>query len=302
VSGPTLVIRFSALGEVVLSGAVTGGLGPVHFLTSPQLAEIAAILPGVEAVHRWGVDRLPDAPWARVVDLHGSPRSRLVCAALPGHVSRIRRYTAVRRLRVAFKTRPAPPLLTRYASAAQVAPATAPWIARPGPGPRDALLLCPGAAHATKRWPGERFGDLAAAWEGPVLVLGGPGEEALCAAVAARAREGAAIAGRGFAAVLDHLHRGRACVAGDTGLMHLCAAAGIPTVALFGPTTAADGFWAHGAGHAPGSCPVEQELPCRPCSRFGGPVCPMGDHLCLQGLSVDAVQGALRSALAEAGP
>ena len=45
-----------------------------------------------------------------------------------------------------------------------------------------------------------------------------------------------------------------------------------PVVGLFGPTTSADGFFSYG-GRA-----VELDLACRPCSRFGGPVCPVGDH------------------------
>jgi ADP-heptose:LPS heptosyltransferase len=297
VSDPTLVIRFSALGDVVLAGAVTGNLGPVVFLTQPGLAEIAAVLPGVSNVLIWGRDTLPEQGWARVVDLHGSPRSRLICAALPGRVSRIKRYTLQRNARVVFKTRPAPALFDRYALAAQVAPADHPWIPRPGPGPSDTLFLCPGAAHATKRWPLDRFAAVAAGWDGPVAVLGGPGEEAACNEVAAAAREAQVVCGRGFADVLSLLHRGRACVAGDTGLMHLCAAAGIPTIGLFGPTTSSDGFWIHGRGHAPGSQAVEVDLPCRPCSRFGGSRCPIGDHLCMDSLSVHAVQAAISKAL-----
>ena len=293
----TLVIRFSALGDVVLAGAVTGGLGPVAFLTHPGLAEVAAVLPGVTRVYRWGHDDLPDRGWSRIVDLHGSPRSRLICAALPGDVSRIHRYTLHRLARVAFKSAPAPALLDRYARAARITPDGRPWIPRPGAGPADTLLLCPGAAHDTKRWAWERFAALAASWDGPVAVLGGPGEEAACAQVAAAAREARVVCGKGFTEVLALLHRGRACVAGDTGLMHLCAAAGIPTIGLFGPTTSTDGFWVHGRGHAPGSTPLEVELPCRPCSRFGGARCPMGDHLCLEQLTVGAVQAALDAAL-----
>ena len=41
----TLVIRFSSLGDIVLSGAVTAALGDVEYLTLERYAELAAALP-----------------------------------------------------------------------------------------------------------------------------------------------------------------------------------------------------------------------------------------------------------------
>ncbi len=71
--------------------------------------------------------------------------------------------------------------------------------------------------------------------------------------------------------------------------VHLCAAAGMPVVGLFGPTTSRDGFWVH-RGEA-----VELDLSCRPCSRFGGPRCPVGDHACLREIDAARVLAAARS-------
>ena len=70
-------------------------------------------------------------------------------------------------------------------------------------------------------------------------------------------------------------------------LMQKALSAGIPVVGIFGPTTSADGFWCH-AGEA-----VELPLPCRPCSRHGGPSCPFGDHRCMVDLDADRVWDAV---------
>lgn len=286
-----LVIRFSSLGDVVLAGGVTGALGEVEFFTKAAFAPVAALLPGVRKVHVWE-DGLPQGDFERVVDLHASPRSRWVCARLGRPTSRVARHDLDRRLRVAFKVGDPPPtVLGRYAAAAGVQPAPVPWLNLPE-APREALLLCPAASHATKVWPAARFAELGRRWRGPVVVLGGPGELGLVRAVAeAVGSHAEAVAEAGVRRTVEALARGRAAVAGDTGLMHLAAAAGVPVVAIFGPTTSQDGFWdarAHTAGEA-----VERALSCRPCSLHGGPRCPVGDHLCLSELGVDEVWAAL---------
>ncbi len=292
-SPATLVIRFSSLGDVVLTGAVTGQLAPVALLTRAAWAPVAACLPGVSQVYTWedvkGGRQTLARRWARIVDLHASPRSRRLCAGLQGPVSRVDRWDLRRRTRVWFKAGAPPPLvIERYAAAAGVRPAQRPWL--PGWQPTDTLALCPGAAHSTKRWPAERFAELGRRWQGPVAVLGGPGDSDLVAEIAAaigpRARP---IAERGFDQTLAALREAAAAVAGDTGLLHLATALGVPVVGLFGPTTSSDGFWDATTGTV-----VEEALPCRPCSLHGGPACPIGDHLCMERLDVDRVESALR--------
>ena len=91
---------------------------------------------------------------------------------------------------------------------------------------------------------------------------------------------------RGFARTLPGLAACGAVIGGDTGLTHLARALGRPTLTLLGPTTAEDGLWADHP-HTLGL-----DLPCRPCSRFGGARCPVGDHACLRGLRPEAVAAA----------
>jgi len=277
----TLVVRFSSFGDIVLTAAVTGALAPVRFLTLRQYVPLASTLPGVIEAVAW-----EDGPelgtYDRVVDLHASLRSRRIPAD-----TRVARFDWRRRMRVVLKTAPAPRVVDRYAEAAHVPVAAKPWIAVDGP--RDALLLCPGSQHATKRWPPARFAELGRAWGPPVVVLGGPGEKGVVDEIAAAIPGAVAVADAPFAEVLRAIGRARVAVAGDTGLLHLCGAAGVPLVGLFGPTTSADGFWCHEG------TVIETALPCRPCSRHGGAACPMRDHLCMQALGADAVLSAARA-------
>jgi len=281
----TLVVRLSSLGDVVLTGAVTGALHPVTFLTSRRYAEVAAALPGVVEVIAWedgveGLARRHDT----VIDLHASPRSRWLTRGC--NARRVDRYDIQRRLRVALKTPPAPSVVDRYAQAAQTEPAPLPWLDVKGTS--DTLLLFPGAAHSTKRWPVQRFAEIRRRWideQGSVLVMGSEAERALCSEIAQSDDE--LLVENGFSGTIAAMGRGRKAIGADSGLTHLAAAAGIPTVVLLGPTTAQDGFWSHALSTA--SVP----LSCRPCSRFGGAICPIGDHACMEDLTADMAWRAL---------
>ncbi|HMU62585.1 MAG TPA: glycosyltransferase family 9 protein, partial [Gemmatimonadales bacterium] len=85
------------------------------------------------------------------------------------------------------------------------------------------------------------------------------------------------------------LSRASALVSGDTGVMHMATGVGTPVVALFGPTVEAFGFFPYRAR----ATVLQRDLPCRPCSRMGGPVCPLGHHACLRDIGPDAVASAL---------
>lgn len=293
------MIRFSSLGDVVLAGAVTGALAPVSFLTRAAWREVAAALPGVAEVLVWE-ERPKIRGFDRIIDLHASLRSRTLTALRSGRVARVARYDLRRRLRVAFKQGDPPPtVVERYAAAAGVHPAEPPWLAEGDGRPRDALLLCPGASQATKRWPSERFAEIGRRWIGPLFVLGGPEDRALTGEIAeAIGPRAEAVAERGFTRTLALLPRAQLALAGDTGLMHLGGAAGVPVLALFGPTTSADGFWCwEGPGRGKA---LEAPLGCRPCSLHGGSTCPIGDHLCMEQLDLETVWEALQNLVDEA--
>jgi heptosyltransferase I len=121
--------------------------------------------------------------------------------------------------------------------------------ARDAVGADDYVLINPGAAWPNKRWPAERFGELAASLRESTglrsLVLWGPGEERLAASVVDASRDAAVVSPP--TAIVDLFalaKRARLMVAGDTGPLHIAAATGTPVVALFGPTlTERNGPW-----------------------------------------------------------
>ncbi|MFD1557197.1 glycosyltransferase family 9 protein [Paraburkholderia silviterrae] len=198
------------------------------------------------------------------------------------------------------------------------------WPAPPASTPLPAglrerryIVLHPGASSAVKRWPAQRWRELAQRVEAQgytIVWSGGQGEAALVAEVA----PGSAhlnLAGRLDLVEMWHLLAGaHAVVCPDTGIAHLARLVGVPAVALFGPGNPA----IHGAGRywqdAPFVALGVANLPCRDqstlfrrrvswvrrCSRSAATCVAWrnGHADCMTAHSVDAVYRALQSAMA----
>jgi ADP-heptose:LPS heptosyltransferase len=110
------------------------------------------------------------------------------------------------------------------------------------PGVAGATVIHPGAASGARRWPAERFAEVARSERAAgrrVVLTGGPGEQPLAAGVAHAAGLGreAVLAGRtGPAELAAVIAAAGRVVCGDTGVAHLATALRTPSVVLFGPT------------------------------------------------------------------
>jgi heptosyltransferase I len=100
-------------------------------------------------------------------------------------------------------------------------------------------ILTPGAGWGAKRWPVERYGEVAR-WLADLglrsILNFGPGEEDLVRA-AENASQGTACSMRcSITELIALTRRARLFIGGDTGPMHMAAALRVPVVAIFGPT------------------------------------------------------------------
>jgi ADP-heptose:LPS heptosyltransferase len=110
------------------------------------------------------------------------------------------------------------------------------------PAVYDAVVIHPGAAYPSRRWPPERFTEVAR-WVSrrghTVVVTGGPDEVEVAEEVchAAGLPPSAVLAGRTDLRELAALvAAARLVVCGDTGVAHLASAYSTASVVLFGPT------------------------------------------------------------------
>ena len=158
---------------------------------------------------------------------------------------------------------------------------------------RRAVGLHLGASFGpSKLWPAAAFGEAASRLRErglhPVL-LGSPGDTGMAAAVSSFAGWAVpSLVGQDRLELLPRLLARLAClISSDTGVAHLAAAVGTPTVTLFGPTdprlTAPRGRTA---------LAVEGHAPCAPCFL---PRCPI-DHVCMRDITAASVTLAVREA------
>jgi len=159
------------------------------------------------------------------------------------------------------------------------------------------LAVAPAARWVTKIWPTEQFSEVldivaSAVPELDIWVLGSTGETELCSRVISGCRRAFPLdlCGRTDLFQLTALlWEADALLCNDTGTMHLAAALGRPTIAVFGPTDPIR-TGPCGTDHTvlTGGCPDA------PCFRKRCPNAPSG---CWQSLSTDAVATAVLEAL-----
>ena len=106
-------------------------------------------------------------------------------------------------------------------------------------GMREFAILNPGAGWGAKRWPADRYGEVARALAAnavPAVINYGPGEAPMALA-AESASGGTAIAlSTSISELIALTRRAKLFIGGDTGPLHLAAALRVPVVGIYGPT------------------------------------------------------------------
>jgi heptosyltransferase-2 len=170
------------------------------------------------------------------------------------------------------------------------------WRQANGLGTAPAIALGPGSVGASKRWTYYPEAARLLVEQGlDVWVVGGPGEKALATEIVAaggpRVRDLTSTDLRnGILAVAA----AEVAISNDSGLMHVAAAAGTPTMGIFGPTSPY--LWAPLNGLA-ATVLTKTQLSCQPCQRT---VCTMNDHRCMRDIPATDVVATVTRVMAEA--
>lgn len=149
-------------------------------------------------------------------------------------------------------------------------------------------VVHPAAAFDTKRWPLERFAS-AVAWLDarglrPVLTCG-PGEERLLDLIRRMHPHITTLPGLSIPELAELLRGARLYLGNDSGPMHLAAAVGTPSVAIWGSSSAVR-WRPWGVEHRV----VQNPFSCNPCPGYRCLVAP--SPLCIESVTVDQVQDA----------
>jgi lipopolysaccharide heptosyltransferase II len=162
----------------------------------------------------------------------------------------------------------------------------------------------PGMTLAAKRWPVERYRELArrlvVELGARVLLVGGPEDaalnEQLMEGLALPAGSILNLAGRtSFGELAAQFEQCALFIGNDSSPMHLAAAVGIPVIALFGPTSPAE--YAPYPPSDPRHISIWRPPNAQPCF-FLGRMRSCGHCSCMQAISVDDVWRAVQQVLA----
>ena len=315
-----LVIRFSALGDIVQTTAVVEALHRLghtpDYLTDTAFAPLLEPDPRLGRVFhflRKSRDRMAEVqravaargPYDLVLDLHGKLLSRWLGLRVPARrritlrKASLRRRMWIRRSRLPERE---VPMVMRMWQALRRAVPDAPFsppvlrAAYPSPLEDPGVVVVPFAARPLRNWPALYAYRLASrlmdagipvtlAGQGPAMDWPDPKRNLLNATDLSH-----------YAGLLQ---RARLVVTVDTSAAHLAAAFGVPVVELWGPTHPRLGMRPMGRGPV---FSLGLSLPCRPCSLHGEGTCRRGDHACLRDLEPERVFSLVRTLLAEKAP
>ncbi len=315
-----LVLRFSSLGDIIMTTAAVRALrtrypdARIDMIVRADFLDLIRFNPHL--THAWGLDRrsgwkglwklrreINTVGYDLIYDAHRSLRTRMLMPFLrAGAKAYFAKHYFGRALALTFKL----PLLDsrrfleRFIDPLQrfgvvddnrgpemvVDPASeASALAKAGLvlDDKPRIGLVPSAQWPGKRWPPERFAEVARqllAHTSYDLVIFGGKEDTFCAEIAAGLPSDRVTNTQGKLTILESAALVRHCkfvIANDTGLMHVADALGIPCILIFGPTGAELGC----LPHHPLTRVVEQRLWCRPCSKNGQAPCIRSRRWCL---------------------
>lgn len=258
---PILFITATRIGDAVLSSGLVKKLadeipnarftivaGPAAaplFLDVPNLAEVIVMEKSKDGGHWFRLwNKVRGRKWGLIVDQRGSAISSLLrrerrAVYRRGSGEPVHKVVEAARLLKIDGDPPAPFLFTSPETEALAEELTA------GAGP--ILALAPAANWVGKTWPIERFTQTAIRLMakgaplhgGRLMILGGPDDAAVVSSfrdVVSRDRLIDLVGKVDLLTSYAALKRARLFIGNDSGLMHLAAAAGAPTLGLFGPS------------------------------------------------------------------
>lgn len=152
------------------------------------------------------------------------------------------------------------------------------WRQAHGLGTAPAVALGPGSVGPSKRWSYyAEAAKLLAARGLDVWVIGGPGEKGLAdEIVAAGGPKVRDLTGTDLRNGVVAMAAAGVAVTNDSGLMHIAAALGTPTIGIFGPTSPQ--LWGP-LNPLAATIQTKTVVPCQPCHR---PVCTANNHACMR--------------------
>lgn len=311
-----LVIRFSSIGDIVLTSPVIRCLKEqikdleLHYLTKKSFEQVLSANPYIDKLHFLGdslqncVSDLKKEKFDHIIDLHHNLRTLIIKKSLGVPAKSFDKLNWQKWLLVNFKKNSLPNIhiVDRYLETVEFL-----GIKNDNKGlnyflsgeykieellpstHHKYIALVIGAQHGTKRMPTERIIELAQGIKQAIVLLGGPED----------AERGEMITKNVGNHVLNACGRfkldqsaflvkmSEKVISHDTGLMHIAAAFKKPILSIWGNTVPEFGMYPYQVDQ---SFIFEvKNLKCRPCSKIGHKSCPKGHFKCMNDIELKEI-------------
>lgn len=309
-----LVIRFSSIGDVVLTTPVVRALktqlpdAEIHFITksafksvlenNPHIDRLFTIQKSISEV----LNDLKKENYDYLIDLHKNTRTLSLKLKLRRPSFSFPKLNFEKWLLVNFKKQAMPEMhvVERYFKAVEklgvkndqlpcdffIQPSDEVSIEEQfGLSPKTFVTIAIGAQFATKRMPFNKLEEIIQSCNFPVVLIGGPTDKSLAEMLVARFPLKLLFNACGqfnLAQSASIVRQSSALLSNDTGMMHIASCFEIPTVSVWGNTVPELGMYPY--------FPVKKELfsiheikglSCRPCSKIGFQECPKKHFKCM---------------------
>ncbi len=311
-----LVIRLSAIGDIVLTTPVVRGLkqqvenAEVHFVTKQKHAGLVQHNPHIDKVHLLGqninglIQELQKEEFDYVIDLHNNIRSTRIKRSLNLPAFTVNKVNIQKWLMVHFKINRLPDqhIVDRYLETCSVfdvvndgqgldyfIPGEEAFKVEelPAPFQEGFVAFVVAGTYFTKRLPAEKVSQICREISYPVILLGGKAE----------AEMGEKILSESKGNVLNYVGKislnqsaslvrdAKLVLANDTGLMHIAAAFKKKILSFWGNTIPEFGMTPYLADEASKILRVPG-ITCRPCSKLGYQKCPKKHFRCMNEMDI----------------
>lgn len=317
-----LVVRFSSIGDIVLTSAVVRCLKKqlnceLHFVTKSAYADFVQANKYVDKVISFEqeitevLSELKQEQYDFVVDLHRNLRSVRLKRALKKPSATFPKLNRQKFLYTNFKMDVMPDIhiVDRYFKAVEPL-----GVVNDGEGldffiteAHDVVLselniqppfvtFCIGAQFATKQLPVKKMIELIQQYKETIVLVGGPTDEEMAQSIEQACENTINLCGKlSIQQSASILQQAQAIITHDTGMMHIAAAFKKPIVSIWGNTTPQLGMYPYLPKHKERYAIQEvNDLWCRPCSKIGYDKCPKGHFNCMNHQDVNAILQSLQ--------
>lgn len=319
-----LIIRFSSIGDIVLSTPVVRCLkkqmpvAVLHYLIKPQFKTVMEHNPYINKVHllqpHWDkmIEELKEEKFDFIIDLHHNLRTLRIKKALGIPAYSFNKLNVEKFIFVKLKWNimPRVHIIDRYMET--VAPfgvyndgmgmdyfiPEAEQVKQkdiPASHQLGYIALVIGASYYTKKLPVYKLQELCKKINHPVILIGAKEEfqEAEEIAKIDPVKIYNACGKFTLNESADLVNKSKLVIAHDTGLMHIAAAFKKQVIAVWGSTTPSFGMTPYYGdnflmNHAKPFDNVQViKLWCRPCTKMGRSKCPQGHFKCMKKINID---------------